>query len=889
MARAWFLRVLLNSSSFSAILRSISCLTWPSSSWALSTLFSSASRDPSASSRAPCSSSFSVSILLLCLSSSWMERPPSPSWSSRSLISSARFLFSRRTMSSCSLDSSRADLRRNLSLLKLRASEWAASSSAIRSSAFAFHSPTTLSKFLPRFSVMQAAAWVLSYSMASSSSSEFMRAADFSADPILAFRASMFSSASATLAASLCLDPSSSSMRPRASVSYLDFHSWISDWALLRALRTSIFFLRFSDSEQRALNLVSRAARSRASPSASFLVSSNWVPREILFFCRAPIAFSVSSIWRERSWDSTSSFFLVESASLRARASSSCFWLDSTIRPWAILQFFSMLARSRIASSSPALASWRSLSMPALSFSLLALFLLIPSIWLPNSAILLLCFWRRAARVPSWAMLASSKSAFNLTSSPSRFLFSSIWVLVLEPTSASLVPRSSRSLDSRERFFSALARLLRSTESSSSSSSTRAWSSLTCFVYFEPRVCSSSILAATEETSLSLRWTVWPSSELMRSRSATASWVSLRSPSTFLFCFSTSPLAFFSRSSVSSHSSRDCSSFPFTLFRWLHLSSADWMSSSVFCLPSPVAFFSLPSLTIMSSWWAISSLRVRIWESLVFLSSSHFSMVASRFLISSLSLQASAVTLAPACWIWLIWSSSPLMRALVASTCFCRSFLAPSNLLVLSMISSTAEHWRTASSMLASAMAIFSSYSFLYLPNWVHFKVGLIASQSQVLAIMYARMARWQAYRAIFWSCSFLNCILEALPLAPACSQARTDPILFSRCSSIQPPMPALKNTRVCPRRNFSLSSLTMSMTAWAAALSFLAFATAAAPMMLKRALNSGYVILLGKPARQMAIPARTPLHWYWCMIRPGSTPPGCLWVLGTTQRMKWG
>merc|ERR1719461_1274047 len=65
MARAWFLRVLLNSSSFSAILRSISCLTWPSSSWALSTLFSSASRDPSASSRAPCSSSFSAAIAKL--------------------------------------------------------------------------------------------------------------------------------------------------------------------------------------------------------------------------------------------------------------------------------------------------------------------------------------------------------------------------------------------------------------------------------------------------------------------------------------------------------------------------------------------------------------------------------------------------------------------------------------------------------------------------------------------------------------------------------------------------------------------------------------------------------------------------------------------------------
>merc|ERR1719410_1150961 len=38
MARAWFFRVLLNSSSFSAILRSISCLTCPSSKAALSTL-----------------------------------------------------------------------------------------------------------------------------------------------------------------------------------------------------------------------------------------------------------------------------------------------------------------------------------------------------------------------------------------------------------------------------------------------------------------------------------------------------------------------------------------------------------------------------------------------------------------------------------------------------------------------------------------------------------------------------------------------------------------------------------------------------------------------------------------------------------------------------------
>merc|ERR1719357_675757 len=39
--------------------------------------------------------------------------------------------------------------------------------------------------------------------------------------------------------------------------------------------------------------------------------------------------------------------------------------------------------------------------------------------------------------------------------------------------------------------------------------------------------------------------------------------------------------------------------------------------------------------------------------------------------------------------------------------------------------------------------------------------------------------------------------------------------------------MPALKKTRVWPSLYFSLSSLTMSITAWAAALSFLALATA--------------------------------------------------------------
>ena len=138
-----YYRVLLNSSSFSWILRSISCLTCPSSSCERRTLFSSCSRAASASSRAPWSSSFSTSRRRRCLSSSWIERPPSPSWSRRSLISSARFLFSLLTTSSCSTTSSWAALRRKSSLLKLRDSFWLASTSAARSSDLAFHSPMT--------------------------------------------------------------------------------------------------------------------------------------------------------------------------------------------------------------------------------------------------------------------------------------------------------------------------------------------------------------------------------------------------------------------------------------------------------------------------------------------------------------------------------------------------------------------------------------------------------------------------------------------------------------------------------------------------------------------------------------------------------------------------
>merc|ERR1719245_1069075 len=73
MALVMFFLVERNSSSFSAILLSISCLTWVSSSWHLSTLFSSCSRAPSASDRAASSSIFSASSLFLILSISWME------------------------------------------------------------------------------------------------------------------------------------------------------------------------------------------------------------------------------------------------------------------------------------------------------------------------------------------------------------------------------------------------------------------------------------------------------------------------------------------------------------------------------------------------------------------------------------------------------------------------------------------------------------------------------------------------------------------------------------------------------------------------------------------------------------------------------------------------
>ena len=43
---------------------------------------------------------------------------------------------------------------------------------------------------------------------------------------------------------------------------------------------------------------------------------------------------------------------------------------------------------------------------------------------------------------------------------------------------------------------------------------------------------------------------------------------------------------------------------------------------------------------------------------------------------------------------------------------------------------------------------------------------------------------------------------------------------------------------------------------------------------------------LFGKPRMQILIPSSTPLQVSWCMMRGGSTPPGCLCVLGTMHLM---
>uniref|UniRef100_A0A6B0V6D7 Secreted protein n=1 Tax=Ixodes ricinus TaxID=34613 RepID=A0A6B0V6D7_IXORI len=262
--------------------------------------------------------------------------------------------------------------------------------------------------------------------------------------------------------------------------------------------------------------------------------------------------------------------------------------------------------------------------MVARSFSTLALCLLSWSICSDISATVSLCFLRRLDMACSCCRLDSSRSRRSLDSSASRRLFSSICDDVAPPDSSRRSLSSSISRARSARCFSALALACLSASSSSSSSSILAWSSLICFWSLATRACSSSSLAARLAISFSLRCRFCSISFLFFSRSATASWASLRSPSTLRLFFSISPRAFFSRSRESSSSSRVCSSLAFTLFRWLTLSSVACRSSDVFWLASWRCFFSLFSLLMSSSWCWISSLRLRIWWSLVALSCSAF-------------------------------------------------------------------------------------------------------------------------------------------------------------------------------------------------------------------------------------------------------------------------
>merc|ERR1719210_500033 len=196
MALVMFFLVERNSSSFSAILLSISCLTWVSSSWHLSTLFSSCSRAPSASDRAASSSIFSASIHLQILSISWMERPPSLIWSMMSLISLERVLFS------------------------LRISFWLTSRSKERRSTLPFHSPITLSNCLAFLSMAALRTWAWSRLLVISAISHAILPLAFSTWFSLALRLSMAASASVSRAVSFILVISSSSPLATASVSY---------------------------------------------------------------------------------------------------------------------------------------------------------------------------------------------------------------------------------------------------------------------------------------------------------------------------------------------------------------------------------------------------------------------------------------------------------------------------------------------------------------------------------------------------------------------------------------------------------------------------------------------------------------------------------------------
>merc|ERR1719340_4964 len=438
MALVMFFLVERNSSSFSAILLSISCLTWVSSSWHLSTLFSSCSRVASASDRAASSSIFSASILLQILSISWMERPPSLIWSMMSLISLERVLFSLRTSSSWSMVSSYADLILKRSEEALRVSFWLTSRSKERRSTLPFHSPMTLSNCLAFLSMAALRTWAWSRLLAMSLLSEAILALAFSTWFSLAFRLSVAASASVSLAVSFILVISSSSPLATASVSYFWRQHCASPSALAVRRRT---FSRPAASSSRASRAPSSSCSklryfprsrplSRASLSQRALTSLSWAASADFCLARMFRLLSRSPTMRRRSEFSTAILFLEAAKSPRVRLALSTFLLMALRASNMVLLDLSEEAWALMTSSVAARASAISFMIWPLSFSILLFIFPRASICSDISAMASPCFLFRFPRMDSCWMLASSTSLRSLFTSASLFLFSSTWAVV---------------------------------------------------------------------------------------------------------------------------------------------------------------------------------------------------------------------------------------------------------------------------------------------------------------------------------------------------------------------------------------------------------------------------------------------------------------------------
>ena len=544
-----------------------------------------------------------------------------------------------------------------------------------RESTLCFHSPIILSNCLAFFSIelFKICAWSVWAAMCSSSADSLTLALSTWAS--LAFNCSIVPEASVRRAWSFILAISSSSALARPSLSYFCLHmsdSWQALFTCLIKLSlaedsSSKCSLRPSSSCSKFLNFPKRDCLSLASLSATFLTSSSCDCNWSLYFAIILAEFSSSCRCLRRSAFSAASLRLEFSKSPSVRLASSTFLLSSFNWPIKFLLDFSTDAFDLLISSVAARTSWISCEIWVLSFSIFAFILESWSICSAISATASWCFLFKFMRVDSCWMWASSKSFLSFCTSASLFLLSSIWAEVAPPASLSLSPSCSNSLARSERCLSALALACLSASNSSSNSSTRAWVSLMAFWTLATRDCSSSSLLPKVVISFSLLAIAFSSSFLLLSSSAMVSWVTFKSPSIFLLCFSMSARCLFSLPRESSNSSKVCSNLDLILLRCSTFSSAAWRSSDALALFSFICFFSLLSLLMTSSWFAISSLRcLMVWSLLVF-SCSSFWIAISRSSISFLMisfccskdllsctaccLSCSKITkFSPACW-----------------------------------------------------------------------------------------------------------------------------------------------------------------------------------------------------------------------------------------------